>query len=346
MGAQFKPSNALLYLGSYGVAIVVMISLVTAMFYRQGFLVCFQIVLYVSCLAVIKIALKMVYQYHFKYPKFITACHLFVSSSAAFVVLICRKVSTGKEIPVPTQREFFMGILPIASTFGFSIMSENSALIFNSAAFSEVVASSNPLMSAFLTWAMGMPFPVQLLMPIGVVVLGCGISVSGGTSFSNIGLALSLMAIFFRGLKAVMQQKLMTGETKEKFDPVTLMAWTCMCAFFVVMVYSLCTEEMAPISSIGNQTDLFGFLIALLGSCAIACTLNISALFVIKQLGAVGMQMVSQMKAVLVVLGGIALLGETFTTSQWLGFTIVLGGVYWYSYLLRVLNPSPDAKSN
>jgi len=340
VSAESRSTGGSTLMEAYGVAIAVMVMLVTAMFYQQGFFTCFQVVLYVSCLAFIKIALKMVYEYGFNYPKFITACHLFVSSSAAFVVLLHRNLSNGKPVPVPTSSEFFMGILPIASTFGFSIASENSALVFVSAAFSEVVASSNPVMSAFLTWALGMPFPLQLLMPIGVVVIGCAISVTGEMYFSAVGLALLLLSVFFRGLKAVMQQKLMTGETKEKFDPVTLMAWTCMVAFFVVITYSALTEGRAPFEKMKEVSDFGGFFAALLGSCVIACTLNISALFVIKQLGAVGMQMVSQMKAMLVVIGGIAVLNESFTLVQWAGFVTVLGGVYWYSQMQRTLNPN------
>merc|ERR1719263_1282044 len=132
----------------------------------------------------------------------------------------------------------------------------------------------------------------------------------------------------------------MTGETKEKFDPVTLMAWTCLCAFMVVIAYSGITEGLAPWNAVVQAKDLVGLLVTLFGSCVIACTLNISALFVIKQLGAVGMQMVSQMKAILVVIGGIALLSETFTVVQWGGFVTVLGGVYWYSQMQRTLNPN------
>merc|ERR1719263_1919616 len=106
----------------------------------------------------------------------------------------------------------------------------------------------------------------------------------------------------------------MTGETKEKFDPVTLMAWTCLCAFMVVIAYSGITEGLAPWNAVVQAKDMVGLLVALLGSCVIACTLNISALFVIKQLGAVGMQMVSQMKAILV-MGGVLLLSEPFTAT-------------------------------
>jgi len=328
---------------AYGVAMVAMIAAVTAMFYPMGAAVCCQVVLYVSCLAFVKIALKIVYEYGFNYPKFITSVHLLCSSLAGFTVLAYRNLSQGKQIAVPTKDELFMGILPIASTFGFSIASENSALVFVSAAFSEVVASTNPVMSFTLTWVFGLGANLQLLMPIAVVILGCLISVEGEMYFSSMGLALLLLSVFFRGLKAVMQQKLMTGETKEKFDPVTLMAWTCLFAFTVVFLYSLATEGALPWNALAASPDLVGLIGAILASAVIAVTLNLSALFVIRQLGAVGMQMVSQMKALLVVIGGMALLGESFTNVQKIGFSVVLSGVYWYSRVQQSANAAAQA---
>jgi len=328
---------------AYGVAMIAMVAAVTAMFYPMGAAVCCQVVLYVSCLAFVKLALKIVYEYDFNYPKFITSVHLLCSSLAGFTVLAYRNLSAGKQIAVPTRDELFMGILPIASTFGFSIASENSALVFVSAAFSEVVASTNPVMSFTLTWVFGLGANLQLLMPIGVVILGCLISVEGEMYFSSMGLALLLLSVFFRGLKAVMQQKLMTGETKEKFDPVTLMAWTCLFAFTVVFLYSLATEGALPWNALAASPDLVGLIGAIAGSAVIAVTLNLSALFVIRQLGAVGMQMVSQMKALLVVIGGMALLGESFTNMQKIGFAIVLSGVYWYSRIQQRANAAAQA---
>lgn len=325
-------------IGAYAAALLVMVVVMTAMFYPLGAAAVFQVVLYVGCLAFVKIAMKGVFAYGFHYPKFVTAFHLFMSSFAAFVVLIYRKQVHGKPIAVPTQSELLYGILPIALTFGVSIGSENSALVFVSAAFSEVVAASNPVMSALVTWASGIAFPLQLVAPIAVVVTGCVISISGELYFSAIGLLLLLFAVFCRALKAVMQQKLMTGETKDKFDPVTLMAWTCGFSFLELLVYSAATEGRNPWTALANAPDFIGLSLTILASAVIAVTLNISALFVIKQLGAVGMQMVSQMKSLLVVIGGMALLGESFTDTQKLGFLTVLVGVYWYSHLKRTVD--------
>lgn len=326
-------------LGGYCASLLVMILVVAAMFHHMGWATVCQVVLYVSCLAFVKIAMKEVYGFGFHYPKFVTALHLLASSTAAFLVLFHRRQSAGKPIAIPTWQELCFGILPIALAFGLSIGSENSALVFVSAAFSEVVAAANPVMSAFLTWVCGMSFHLKLLMPIGVVVVGCAISVSGELYFSAFGLAMLLFSVFCRGLKAVMQQKLMTGETKDKFDPFTLMAWTCLYSFLEMAAYSVATEGYAPVAALQNGASS-ALVIAIVSSTVIACTLNISALFVIRQLGAVGMQIVSQMKSLLVVIGGIALLSEAFTRTQQFGFLTILGGVYWYSSLKRQLEPN------
>jgi drug/metabolite transporter (DMT)-like permease len=317
-----------------------MVVVVSAMFYHMGLAVVFQVVLYVSCLAFVKIAMKEVYAYNFRYPKFVTSLHLLLSSLAGFAVLVYRRIKEGKPIATPTTSELCFSILPIALTFGLSIGAENSALVFVSAAFSEVVAASNPVMSAFVTWAFGMPFFYQLLAPILVVVIGCVISITGEMYFSSFGLTLLLFSVLCRALKAVMQQKLMTGEMKEKFDPCTLMAWTCLYCFIEMIIYSAAVEGKAPYNAFMAAPDATGLSITIGLSALIACTLNISALYVIKQLGAVGMQMVSQMKSLLVVIGGMALLDESFTAKQQMGFATVLAGVYWYSHVKRVMDPN------
>jgi len=328
----------------YAAAVMVMTLVVTFMFRGSGASVVAQVVMYVCCLAFIKIAMKEVFRLGFKYPKFVTSLHLLLSSGAAFIVMAKRKFVNGEEFVVPSSKELFYCILPIALMFGLSIGSENSALLYVSAAFSEVVAASNPVMSAFLTWATGLPFNFHLLAPILVVVTGCIISIKGELAFSAFGSGMLLFAVFCRGMKAVMQQKVLTGATKDKFDPCTLMAWTCLYSFIYMAAYSAATEGAVPIQLLGDGFGGAYLLGAILASCAIACTLNISALFVIKELGAVGMQMVSQMKSLLVVLGGVTLLSETFTLTQQIGFGIILGGVWWYSQMKLQLNP--DAKGH
>ena len=121
------------------------------------------------------------------------------------------------------------------------------------------------------------------------------------------------------------------------------MAWSCLFACLQLVVYSAATEGRAPFNALAASTDSAGLVSAIVASCIIACALNMSALFVVKQLGAVGMQMVSQMKSLLVVIGGIALLAESFTRLQYVGFAIVLMGVYWFSRMKSSITPAPKA---
>lgn len=122
------------------------------------------------------------------------------------------------------------------------------------------------------------------------------------------------------------------------------MAWTCLFSFVEMIAYSAATEGLAPVRDWVGAFELLGLSAAILGSAVIACTLNISGLFVIKRLGAVGMQMVSQMKSPLVIIGGVALLSEPVTRLQQIGFPLVLAGVYAYSQMKQKLES--DAKGH
>lgn len=325
----------------YCLAIGFVVLCVTAMYYPMGLHVVFQIVLYICALAFVKLSVKTVFVgYSFFYPKFLTAIHLGLSSLAGFVIMAFRSSSSARTFTVPTMAEFCTGILPIAATFAVSIGSENSALVFCSAAFSEVVGATNPVVSALLTWMLGMPFHSKLLMPIGVVVAGCIFSVTGELNFNVMGTFLLVLATVCRAFKSVMQQKLMTGETKEKFDPVSLMAWTCLASMMLMVLYCAVTEGGEPVRALSMSKDRGGLCCAILASALLALILNLSALFVVKQIGAVGMQLVAQMKSALIVIGGIALLHETFTPKEFVGFGFVLVGVYWYSSLKMLLEPN------
>jgi len=292
----------------------------------------------------VKLVMKAVYTKDFKYPIFVTSLHLLFSSAVAFGLMFYRYFKEGVKPGSPSISEFFCGILPIALTFGFSIGAENSSLTLVSASFSEVIGAMAPVFTAFLSIAMGLDFPWPCLIPIAVVIAGSCVTIAGEMRFSKMGLALLLASGFMRAGKGVMQQKLMTGAIKEKFDPVTTMAWTCLVSWVELAIYSACMEGMGPFRAMAGHNAHGGAIAvgplmgAILVSCVVALGLNLSALFVIKRLGAVGMQMIAQMKSILTVGGGIAFLGEIFTVKQKIGFAVVLLGVYAFATLKRKLD--------
>lgn len=324
---------------------VVMAVAVGLVFRSMGRDVVAQIILYITSLAAVKISVKIVYSHGFDYPRFLTAFHLLVSSLAAFGLLFRRRMVSGIPVLVPTMNELCFGIIPIALAFSISIFSENEALVFVSAAFSEVVGVTTPVVSAFLTWISGMTFHIQLLGPIIVVVVGSVVSAVGEIRFAYAGFLLLVLSVFSRSVKAVTQQRLMTG-ARAKFDPVTIMAWTCAISFAQVALFAAASEGLGPFralhasfASSGGSWRVGAHLSCVVGlSCVFACALNISSLFVVRNLGAVGMQMASQLKSILVVVCGVTLLRESFTPAQRVGFVTALLGIYLYSSMQRVLD--------
>lgn len=326
-------------LAAYLALFMFVMACVVTMYYHMGPEVVVQLIFYITVLSFMKISVKQVYQRNFYYPKSLTAFHLALSSVVAFSYLAYRSIRTQTPIPWPTRQELLLGILPISFTFGFAIAAENSALMLCSAAFSEVVDANGPLVSALFTWMMGMPFILLELAPIFLVISGSLISISGEVKLSFFGTVLLLAGVVSRCFKVVMEQRLMTGETKQKFDPVSLMAWVCLFACLQLMVYAGVLEGSQAVQTLLAKDGDFGTIAAIGASTVLACMLNFTSLCVVRSIGAVGMQLLSQMKSVLIVIGGIALLHEDFSTTEAVGFGFVMGGVFWHSKL-RMKGPT------
>lgn len=186
----------------------------------------------------------------------------------------------------------------------------------------------------------GVKFDMQLLLPVLVVVFGCVLTVKGAAGFSAIGFALVGFGNLTRAVKGAGQQVLMTGEAKERFDPFTLLAWMCLAAAVVMLIFSFVTEGSAPYHKLQQEREeegSSGTLIAIGISAVNAVVLNLTSLYVVRELGAVGIILVGQTKAVLTVIGGVVLFGEVVSKMQCVGFAVVLLGTIVYSNMERTL---------
>merc|ERR1719499_2786678 len=99
------------------------------------------------------------------------------------------------------------------------------------------------------------------------------------------------------------------------------------------MSLSLASEGLLPYRVLADREGpaMQSLVLSILMSCVNATVLNLSQLFVTKDLGAVGGQLVAQAKMVLTVLGGMVLFGETFSQLELMGFLLALVGVYTFS---------------
>lgn len=320
--------------GALETAALLVVGVVVFIYSPRGPGVVFSVLAYLAALATMKLTVKWVFvEYHFKFPCFVTVAHFVAGALACFFLLLLKRFQSGKSIPVPTFHEFFFMIAPISLAVAISIGANNMALSNASVAFTEVIGSTTCLITVGMVMLMGMPFDRALLLPTGIVAAGCIISTVGEINFSALGMMLCFVANAFRSTKVALQQKLMTGERKDKFDPCTLLFWISVPSAIVMLAASFASEGLEPYHRLRSMdlAALRGLTVAIGASCVNAVVLNLAQLFVTKDLGAVGGQLVAQAKVILTVLSGMILFGEAVSYLEMSGFVMVAAGVYMFS---------------
>jgi len=302
----------------------------------QGPAVVCSILVYLGALSTIKLSVKCVFvHYDFPFADMLTVAHFTLSALATLSVLLYRACQEGARIPVPNSRECCLLFLPICVALVVSVGTCNLALVESSAAFVEIISSSSCLFTIGFVILLGMPFNPRLILPALLVVSGCIISAAGEVHFSLKGLLLALTANAFRSLKVSLQQMLMVGESRNKFDPCSVLFWMSTPSIFIMFATSLLFEGSGPARHVAalDPWERMGLLGVIFFSSVNATILLLAQLFVTKHLGAVGGQLISQAASVLTVLGSITVLGESVGKSEVFGFAQVLVGVYIYAWM-------------
>jgi len=312
------------------VACVVVVAAIIFIYGRKGIWVVASILTYLTSLSTMKLAVKWVFQSpDFRFPQILTGMHAAASGLLCVPILLRRRAETGEPIAVPTAREMLFMITPIAVAGAASISANNEALRYCSVSFVIIVASTACICTMGMVVLLGMPFEPALLIPAFVLVFGCALSTVGELNFSLIGMLFALAANMLRATRGALQQKLMTGEDKNKFDPCTLLLWSSVPSVVLSLVCSLLFEGTQPYRALFVVDG--SVILAILLSCVNAAVLNLSNLIVTKHLGAVGAQMVSQVRAVVTVVADIVIFHEPMTAIEFVGFGVVLAGVYGYA---------------
>jgi drug/metabolite transporter (DMT)-like permease len=313
-----------------GAALVTAV-IVVFLFWRKGLLVILSVLTYLLALTTMKGVVKLVeHKCFFKFPLFLTATHFASGAVIAFAILLRDTYLSGEKLSTPTAQVLVSRFGPLAAVNAVSIAMGNFALIYSTTAFVEIVSASGPLITLLISFIMKQPVELALVGPCLLVFVGCALTSNGDPHFSWLGLALCAGANILRSLKSICQQMLLQADGVS-FSPLEVLAWTSIPGFLIMMSCSMMQEGVAPLLQWYHE-GLFTILTGtVLLSCINATILNLAVLYVVKDLGAVGTQVVAQSKSILVVLGGVCFLHEQFSALESLGFMLVLIGVYSYN---------------
>eukprot|EP00746_Dinoflagellata_sp_MGD_P000301 gnl/MRDRNA2_/MRDRNA2_100535_c0_seq1.p1 gnl/MRDRNA2_/MRDRNA2_100535_c0~~gnl/MRDRNA2_/MRDRNA2_100535_c0_seq1.p1 ORF type:complete len:403 (+),score=52.77 gnl/MRDRNA2_/MRDRNA2_100535_c0_seq1:100-1308(+) len=312
----------------YCASIATMAMVVMAMYWKRGAPVITRIIIYLTSLCIVKMSVRCVFvDYFFNFPKFLTALHFLVSGIFCCIMLLSMPSLSSKGTTTMSWRHM-LRMTPLAGVFASSIACGNAALMYSSTSFVEMMSSCTPVCTVVVALLFHQPFDKRLLWPVLVVCGGLATCAAGAMKYSMLGCTFSLLATFLRALKAVLQQILM-GRTSSSYQPVELLGWISLPSVVLMLAWSAATEGWGPYEMLANASCPLLMSIGI--SCGIACVLNVMATFVVKDLGAVGAQLTGQLKGVITVLGGMAVLHEMVSPQQALGYGFVLLGVFWYT---------------
>ncbi|KAL0317117.1 UNVERIFIED_CONTAM: putative sugar phosphate/phosphate translocator [Sesamum angustifolium] len=168
--------------------------------------------------------------YGFKYPIFLTICHMTVCSLLSYIAIFWMKM-----VPMHTvnSRVQFMKISALSLIFCASVVSGNISLKYLPVSFNQAIGATTPVFTAVFAYLMTLKMESWLtyvtLIP---VVAGVIIAAGGEPTFHLFGFIMCLGATAARALKSVVQGILLSSEEYDSYVlsttiPLRLKALIC-----------------------------------------------------------------------------------------------------------------------
>ncbi|CAN4081641.1 unnamed protein product [Withania somnifera] len=252
--------------------------------------------------------------------------HMGFSGLVAFFLIRVFKVVS----PVKMTLEIYATcVIPISAFFAASLWFGNTAYLFISVAFIQMLKALMPVATFVMAVICGTDklrcdvFLNMLLVSIGVVI-----SSYGEIHFNIVGTVYQVTGIFAEALRLVLTQVLLQKKGLT-LNPITSLYYIAPCSFvFLFIPWYLLEKPEMEVSQIQFNFWIF-FSNAL---CALA--LNFSIFLVIGRTGAVTIRVAGVLKDwILIALSTLIFPESTITTLNITGYAIALCGVVMYNYL-------------
>ncbi|CAL1412901.1 unnamed protein product [Linum trigynum] len=280
--------------------------------------------------------------FNFPFPITLTMIHMAFSGMVSFFLVRVFKVVS----PVKMTFEIYATcVIPISAFFAASLWFGNTAYLYISVAFIQMLKALMPVATFIMAVLCGTDkarcdvFLNMLVVSVGVVV-----SSYGEIHFNVVGTVYQVTGIFAEALRLVLTQVLLQKKGLT-LNPITSLYYIAPCSFvFLFVPWYLLEKPGMEVSQIQFNFWIF-FSNAL---CALA--LNFSIFLVIGRTGAVTIRVAGVLKDwILIALSTVIFPESTITGMNIIGYAIALCGVVMYNYLkirdVRASSQLPEAAS-
>ncbi|KAH9833268.1 TPT-domain-containing protein [Rhodofomes roseus] len=259
----------------------------------------------------------------FRFPVFLVTWHLTFAAIGTRVLQRTTHLLDGAKDVHVSKELFIRSILPIGLLFSASLILSNTAYLYLSVAYIQMLKAFVPVAILLISWTFRIAEPNKKLAVI-VVMISSGVALAsqGELKFNIVGFLTQAAAVVFEASRLVMIQILLHGL---KMDPlVSLHYYAPVCAIINLAVLPL-TEGLAPFYEIARIGPWI-----LLSNAAVAFLLNIAAVFLVGAGSGLVLTLAGVFKDILLISGSVLIWGTSITPLQVFGYSIALGGLVLY----------------
>ncbi|KAF5773746.1 putative sugar phosphate transporter domain-containing protein [Helianthus annuus] len=283
---------------------------------------------YASNIGVLLLNKFLLSNYGFKYPIFLTMCHMTACSLLSYVAIVWFKT-----VPLQTVRSRvqFLKICGLSLVFCASVVSGNVSLRYLPVSFTQAVGATTPFFTAVFAYVMTMKKEAWLVyLTLVPVVTGVVIASGGEPSFHLFGFIMCLGATAARALKSVLQGILLSSEG-EKLNSMNLLLYMAPVAVVILLPATLIMEDNVVGITIALARKDVNIVWYLLFNSVVAYLVNLTNFLVTKHTSALTLQVLGNAKGAVAVVISIMIFKNPVSVTGMLGYLLTVLGVILYS---------------
>ncbi|KHG03208.1 hypothetical protein F383_26828 [Gossypium arboreum] len=294
---------------------------------------------YSSNIGVLLLNKYLLSNYGFRYPIFLTMCHMTACSLLSYIAIAWMKM-----VPMQTirSRVQFFKISALSLVFCVSVVFGNISLRFLPVSFNQAVGATTPFFTAVFAYLMTLKREAWLTyLTLVPVVAGVIIASGGEPSFNLFGFIMCISATAARALKTVLQGILLSSEglgmfmpfapALEKLNSMNLLLYMAPMAVVFLLPATLIMEENVVAINLALARDDIKIIWYLLFNSALAYFVNLTNFLVTKHTSALTLQVLGNAKGAVAVVVSILIFRNPVSVTGMLGYTLTVFGVILYS---------------
>lgn len=263
--------------------------------------------------------------FNWPYPISLTMIHMAFCSSLAFLLIRVFKVVE----PVSMSRDLYLrSVVPIGALYSLSLWFSNSAYIYLSVSFIQMLKALMPV----AVYSLGVlfkkdAFKSDTMANMVSISIGVAIAAYGEARFDAWGVMLQLGAVVFEATRLVMIQILLTSKGIT-LNPITSLYYVAPCCLAFLSLPWFIVEF--PLL---RETSSFHFDFLIFGTnslCAFA--LNLAVFLLVGKTSALTMNVAGVVKDWLLIAFSWSVIKDTVTPINLAGYGIAFLGVGYYNH--------------